>query len=63
MGDQYNKLDLDKQKIFVYGKFGKVNNSERNYFKVNGFWEKLDNNMEKMNLDLCFIVCYKFQMY
>lgn len=60
MGDQYNKLDLDKQKTFIYGKFGKANNSERNYFKVNGSWEKLDNNMEKMNSDLCLIVCYKF---
>lgn len=33
MGDQYNKIDLNKWKTFIYGKFGKANNSERNDFK------------------------------
>lgn len=43
MRDGYNKMDLNKQKAFLYGKFGKADNGERNYFKVNGSWENLNN--------------------
>lgn len=49
----YSTIDLNKCKTFVYGTFGKANNSERNDFKGNSSCEKLDSNRKKMDLDLC----------
>lgn len=60
--DQYNKIDLNKWKTYKW-QIQKGKPIVKNDFKVNGSWEKLDNNMEKMNSDLCLIICYKFQMY
>lgn len=60
MGDWRKKIDLNKRKTYIYGKFGKVNDREGNYFKnVSGFWEQLCNKTEKMNPEVRLIIGYE----
>lgn len=59
MGDWRKKIELNKWKTFIYGKFGKVNSSEGNDFKVSGSGEQLHNRTEKMNSEVCPIIGYK----
>lgn len=47
MGGWYRNVGVSKYKTFVYGTFGKANNSERNDFKGNSSCEKLDNTGRK----------------